>query len=111
MAIDFEAKILPSAFRKFGANMTFASPVDGSDVAIQVIDGTTEIQVGNFTQMDTTRPAVRARLSDVAALQITPADMVGVEIAYRGRAYTIRSAVNNPFDGAPGEILFILAEA
>lgn len=109
MAIDFESKLLAPAYRLYGQQVTF--PLDGATVTLTVIDDTTDVTVGSIAQIDTTRPAIRVRMSDLDAVGISPADLIGVEINWRDRAYTIRRPVDNPLDGVPGEVLFILAEA
>ena len=111
MAIDFENLCLAPVYSTFGQSITFENPKDGSDVTMSVIDGTAEIQIGDITQIYSTRPAFRARVSDLTALGLEPRDMLGVAVSYHGRSYTVRTTAPNPLDGMPGEVLFILSEA
>ena len=111
MAIDFENLCLAPVYDTFAQSVSFASPATGENITLPVLDGATAEQVGSFVQMDTNRPAIRVRSSDLDALAIDPADMIGVELSWRDRTFTVRTTVKYPLDGAPGEILFILAEA
>jgi hypothetical protein len=111
MAIDFEARLLAPAQRVFGQSVTFKSPYDGSAKTLVVIDDTSQLSVGSIAQVETHRPAFRARSSDLAAMGLAAADMINVAVTYRAKSYKIRNPIENPIDGAPGEILFLLAEA
>lgn len=111
MAIDFESKLLAPAYRIYGQVAAFKSPIDGLAKTLVVIDDSVQVTTGSVAQVETTRPAFRARVSDLEALGLTARDMIDLCVTFKDRRFKIRNPIENSLDGAPGEILFLLLEA
>jgi hypothetical protein len=88
----------------YSREMTFASPYDNSSAALRVIDKTTgatikEEDIG----VETVRPVVWVRKSDLASLNIDNGDMEGVTIGIGGVYWIVQRAAPMPNIAGEGD--------
>jgi hypothetical protein len=91
------ARILNARYAAFGVPATFKSPSTGRLVVLGMIDLTKGVTVGQeFAQVPTVEPVASARMVDLRALGVSPADIVGVIITLNGVDWRVRSYAPHP---------------
>lgn len=107
------ARILNARYAAFGVPATFQNPSTARPTTLRMIDLTKGVTVGqDFAQVPTVEPVATARMADLRALRIQPADMVGVVLTLNGVAWQVRSYAPHPgpFGAALGQVYFMLEE-
>jgi hypothetical protein len=107
------ARILNARYDAFGVVATFKSPSTGRPTALQMIDLTKGVTVGqDFAQVPTVEPIAKVRMADLKALDIDPGDLAGVIIMLNGAEWQVRSHAPHPSPFGPelGQVDFMLEE-
>ena len=110
--IDFSTLLYAPIYDAFGVPATILC-LYGARFEVTVIDKTSGVEVFDGTgSIKTIRPAAVLRLSDLAALGLTPNDLEGASIELSGKIWRVKATMLKPAPTgeAGGELYLFLIE-